>query len=185
MAASALVMARAGGAPEGLVSLLGAEAAGRLEELLLATTVDWAAEAVGRDRVVVERGGSVAEAVRGVFERLGGPVLIVGTAVPRLSRAHAAGALADMEAGADASFGPALDGSYYLLALREPREELLALAPEDWAGPAVMAKSLQVAGELELDIGLLRTERTLDAPEDVAAFLADPLTPEPIRAALT
>ena len=185
MAPSALVMARAGGAPEGLVSLLGAEAAARLEEVLLEVTVAWAAEAVGGDRVVVERGGVVATAARGVFERFGGgPVLVVGTTVPRLTRAHAAGALADMEAGADASFGPALDGAYYLLALREPREELLATAPEDWAGPTVMAKSLRVAAELELDIGLLRTERTLEGPEDVAAFLADPLLPAGIRAAL-
>jgi len=205
--AAALVMARApvaGACKTRLEPLLGPEGCARLQAVLIDVAMAWAAEAVGPGRVllaldgaagwghtpacVAQPAGSLGERITAgvteAFARFGGPLLVIGTDMPRLGRAHAAAALADMDAGADASFGPALDGGYYLLALREPRAELLALAPQDWGGPTVLAKTLRIAAELELDIGLLRTERDLDTPVDAAAFLADPLTPVAVRAAL-
>ena len=56
--------------------------------------------------------------------------------------------------------------------LAAPRAELLAGSP------------FAVAREHGLEVGLLRHERALRGPGDVAACLADPLTPADVRAAL-
>ena len=93
-------------------------------------------------------------------------------------------ALADLEAGGDASFGPTMDGGWYLVALASPRVELFDLAVEVWDGPVVMARTLEVAQRLQLEIGLLRMERALRSPGDLAAMVADPLSPSDVFASL-
>ncbi|MEA2142428.1 MAG: uncharacterized protein QOI64_858, partial [Solirubrobacteraceae bacterium] len=79
-----------------------------------------------------------------------------------------------------ASFGPNMDGGWYLAALAAPRLELFDLASEVWDGPVVMARTLEVAQRLDIEVGLLRMERRLETAVDAAAFLADPLTPTDI-----
>ena len=106
-------------------------------------------------------------------EHLGpGPLLLLAAVCPRLGAAHVATALDDLAAGCDAAYGPTLDGDWYLAGLAAPRRELLAGSP------------FAVAREHGLEVGLLRHERALRGPGDVAAFLADPLTPADVRAAL-
>ena len=51
-----------------------------------------------------------ARDVGGARGAVRGPLLLAGTACPRLGAAHAAAALADLEAGCDLVFGPTLDG---------------------------------------------------------------------------
>lgn len=167
--------------------------AGRLDEVLIRRTVAWAVEhAPGRTLVAAEppeavegllaRGaeavalGPLGASVRAAFERLGGPLMVVTTRVPRLGPSHAAAALLDLREGADASFGPTQDGGWYLAALAAWRPQL---AFEDELAP--MLEAAHAAG---LEVGLLRMERALNSPKDAAAMLADPLLPAEIRSAL-
>lgn len=204
--AAAVVLARAPGAEgvlEGLAGVLDAAAREDLQATLVRRAAAWAREVAGDHvRVAVEpaaraaevaellgaeivvepqlggdRGGRIAATVQAAFDRWGGPVLIAGTDVPRLTAAHAAAALADLEAGGDATFGPSMDGGWYLAALAAPRAELFDLAAEVWDGPVVMARTLEVAQRLGLEVGLLRMERALRTAGDVVAVRADPLSP--------
>jgi glycosyltransferase A (GT-A) superfamily protein (DUF2064 family) len=202
---AALVLARAPGAPgvlDGLAGALHPAARAALQQTLVRRAISWAADVAGPHALVavepgdsvdevaalagrvavmaqpdLPRGARIAALVQTAFDRFGGPVLMAGTDVPRLSSAHAAMALGDLEGGGDASFGPSMDGGWYLAALREPRLELFDLAAEVWDGPVVMARMLEVAQRLGLEIGLLRMERALRSPPDLAALQADPLSP--------
>jgi glycosyltransferase A (GT-A) superfamily protein (DUF2064 family) len=77
-----------------------------------------------------------------------------------------------------------MDGGWYLAALAEPRLELFDLAAEVWDGPVVMARMLEAAQRLGLEVGLLRMERALRRPGDLVAMAADPLTPPDVFATL-
>lgn len=112
--------------------------------------------------------------------RATGRLFVVSSGVPRLSAAHFAAAVLDLDGGADVSFGSALDGGAYLVAMRSPRPSLLerVLAEPD---PSGLARALAAAGEAGLEVGLLRMERRLRDPADAAAMLADPLLPAEVR----
>jgi len=153
-AATALVVA---GAPPGG---LGARAAA-VREVLLARTLA-VARAVA-DRVEVMDAAEVAGP---------GPLVVLPAICPRLGPGHVAAALADLAAGCDAAYGPTLEGDWYLAALAAPRAGLLTGSP------------FAVAREHDVEVGLLRHERALRTPADAAAYLADPLTPADVRAAL-
>jgi glycosyltransferase A (GT-A) superfamily protein (DUF2064 family) len=111
-----------------------------------------------------------------------GPLLVAGAGCPRLGPAHAAAALADLDAGCDVVFGATLTGGWYLAGLRAPRPELLAVA--DLRGGGIGAV-LGRARELGAEVGLLRHERVLATPGDAAALAADPLVDAELRAALS
>jgi uncharacterized protein len=77
-------------------------------------------------------------------------------------------ALAEREAEADAAastsadavFGPAADGGYYLLALRAPQPVLFNAIP--WSSAETLAVSCARAREAGLRIQLLATEHDVD-----------------------
>jgi glycosyltransferase A (GT-A) superfamily protein (DUF2064 family) len=197
----------------GLEPLLGPEGCARLQEVLVRRAAAWAAEvAPGRafmaaapppagssgdlvalapaDTVVfpqtgAHRGERLVVAVQEAFERAGpGPLLVAGTGVPRLSAAHAAAALADLAEGCDATFGPALDGGFYLAGLAGPHAAMFTLPADVWEGTDLLSGVLSRAREHALELGLLRYERELRAPLDVHALLADPLAPADVVAVL-
>ena len=64
--------------------------------------------------------------------------------MPLLTRAHAREAEAVLRGGADVTFGPALDGGYWMVGLSRPSPDLFDLGG-DWGGPAVLARSLERA----------------------------------------
>lgn len=211
---TALVLADApvpGECLPGLEPLLGPDGCARLQAVLVRRAAAWAAEvAPGRafvgasgdgslravadlvpEGVIVfaqrggHRGERLIDAVEEAFVRAGtGPLLVAGTAVPRLSAAHAAAALADIAEGCHATFGPALDGGFYLAGLSGPRAGVFALPPEEWDAPGLLNTVLARAREFELELGLLRYERELRRPLDVSALLADPLAPPDVVAVL-
>jgi hypothetical protein len=179
----------------GLAPRLDAAARRRLQLLLIARAVGWAAGATRGDRrvLLVLEGGAADDAAvvaalpagvqvvaAGAPARLPGPVLLAGAAWPRVGPEHAAAAWADLDAGAAAVYGPALDGGAYLLALAEPPPGPLALP----AGPGGLGRAMEAARMRGEEIGLLRHERALADVEDLAAFMADPRLAPELRAAL-
>jgi uncharacterized protein len=187
--------------------LLGPEGCARLQAALVARAAAWAAD-VGDAYVVFtpddareemaalapgatllpqvdgSLGDRLAGAFRAVFAEHDGPAVLVGVDTPQLSRAHADAALDDLRDGIDVTVGPAADGGYYLIGVREPNDGLFDLPAELWGGSEVLVRTLEAAGRAGLSVAMLRSERDLDDEADARALLADPLTPPDIVAAL-
>lgn len=213
MSAAALVMARApvpGRCKTRLEPLLGPEGCARLQAGLVRRAAQWAAEVAPGNawvafdppdahdalRALVPEGVHLFPQVEGdlgrrlaaanerVFAECGGPVLTIGVDVPRLSASHASAALSDLEDECDVTLGPALDGGYYLIGLRENRPSLFDLPTEAWGGPEVWTLTIAAAEAAGLRLGLLRAERDLDTPADARALLADPALPADVAGLL-
>jgi glycosyltransferase A (GT-A) superfamily protein (DUF2064 family) len=128
--------------------------------------------------------GRLADGAARVFARGPGPLLIVWPDLPRLRRCHAEAAIDDLAAGCDVVLGPVFDGGFYLVAIQRPMSKLFELPESTWRGADAMSLALAAAGEVGLEIGLLRVERALHRPADVRAALADPTLPDAIARAL-
>jgi uncharacterized protein len=209
VSAAVLVIARAptpGAAKRELEPLIGARRCVALQALLIRRAAAWAAAtAPGAVHFAVEgsldavrdllppgavvfaqQGSDQAEVLAAAIARVGrAPLLIAGTDCPRLGASHAAAALGDLAAGCAVVIGATLEGGWYLAGLREPRPELLAVAPEAWQREGGIGLVLQRAAEFGAEVGMLRHERLLVTPADAAALLADPLLPAELRAALS
>jgi uncharacterized protein len=70
-----------------------------------------------------------------------GPLVIVGSDIPSLTPAHIASAFR-LLGGADAVFGPALDGGYWLIGLRRRPRLLRPFAHVRWSGPHALKDTL-------------------------------------------
>jgi uncharacterized protein len=210
-APAALVLARAPSAPHvnaPLEPLLGARRAAALQALLIRRAAAWAAAAAPAAAFVAvepaaaieevaalvpagvsvfaQEGADHSDVLAAAIRRIGrGPLLIVRAGCPLLAPAHAAAALDDLAAGCDVAIGTTLEGGWYLVGLREPRPELLTVAPEASQRGGGIGLVLARARELRAEVGMLRQERLLVTPADAAALLADPLLPGDLRAALS
>lgn len=210
MRAATIVIAdapRPGLCKKPLEPLLGPDGCARLQAALIARAAAWAAAAGdpyvafapadARDEIaalapgatlVPQIDGSLGErlaaAVREVLAAHPGPALLVGVDTPQLGARHAAAALDDLRDGIDVTVGPASNGGYYLIGLREPNDAVFALPATAWGGPRVLTQTLEAANAAGLVVGTLRAERNLDDERDARAHLADPLTPPEIAAAL-
>jgi uncharacterized protein len=70
-----------------------------------------------------------------------GPLIIVGTDIPGLSRAHIATAFR-LLGRCDAVFGPALDGGYWLVGLRRRPHLIRPFRQVRWSGPQALRDTL-------------------------------------------
>ncbi len=177
----------------GLVEQLGPERARRLDELLL-TRAKAAVSAVGSSAqqplapaAETDATESLGVVVGRVWtgDRTAGPLVVLWPDLPRWRPAHLEAALSDLADGCDLSLGPVFDGGFYLLALARPLPGLLDLPAESWRRPDAMAMTLAVAAKGDVAAGLLRAERALRTPADVAALIADPLTDKELRISLS
>lgn len=114
--------------------------------------------------IVPQRGDGLAErignAVSDAHAARGGPVLVVGMDTPQISPADLSAAAAAFDAGCDAVLGPAADGGFWLLGLRQPDMSLLAGVPMSTARTgAVQLERLRSAG---LDVHVLDTLTDVD-----------------------
>lgn len=113
-------------------------------------------------------------------------VAAVGSDYPELTVARVEESFAALAAGAEVVLGPALDGGYYLIAVR--REALSARLFDDvpWSTDAVLARTLERCAELGLAVRLLAPASDVDTPADLdrlVAALRDPATPRCPRTA--
>ena len=209
--AAAIVIAKAprpGLCKTRLEPLLGADGCAALQAALIRRATAWAA-AVGTPYVaftpgdareemaalapagtrLVEQaagdlGDRLAAAIGAVLDEHGGPAVLIGVDTPQIAPEVGRQAIEDLRSGVDVTFGPAADGGYYLVGMREPHPEVFDLPTEKWGGPEVFELSLAAAHEAGLSLAMLRAERDLDDEEDARAMLADPLTPPEIAALL-
>jgi uncharacterized protein len=203
-----LVMAKAprpGFVKTRLAPLLGDEGCARVQSWLIRHAARWADES-GDAHVAVAPAGAEEEVrplvpsgvtllpqadgdlgmrLSAATEQVRGPVLVIGTDCPVLGPEHAEEAAAALADGADACLGPASDGGYWLVGLARPAPALFDIGAERWGGPEVLARTLQCAEHAGLRVTLLREERDLDDPGDVAPVLADPRTPPELAALLS
>ncbi|HEX5496463.1 MAG TPA: TIGR04282 family arsenosugar biosynthesis glycosyltransferase [Mycobacteriales bacterium] len=142
----------------------------------------------GRVSLLPQRGNHLGQrltaASTDVLARSPGPLVVLGTDTPTLTADGLTGAFAGLTGGADVVLGPAVDGGYYLIGMRQPDAALFDIDPALWGGASVLAATLAQAARRGLDVQLLPPLRDLDTPGDACALLDDPLLPAPVAALL-
>lgn len=113
--------------------------------------------------VIGQRGDGLDERLAAAFEDVGGPAVLVGMDTP-----HAGVDLVERavdllcRAGVDAVLGPAHDGGYWLIGLREPRRELFVGVP--------MSSDRTGAVQLERLVAEGQAVALTDALDDIDTF---------------
>ncbi len=123
--------------------------------------------------IVAQRSGEFAERLAGAVEDVGAPLLIVGMDTPQLTGELLDAALTALdEQGVDACIGPALDGGYWAIGLRDTVDGVFEDVP--------MSSSETCAAQRERleELGLRYTElpalRDVDTFEDARAIAREP-----------
>ena len=113
--------------------------------------------------VIPQRGDGLAARLAAAFADAGGPAFLVGMDTPQVTPAQLAEGVRAV-AGADAAFGPAIDGGYWSIGLREPDPAVFAGIPMSRAHTGAAQRARLAA------LGL----RTVDLPplRDVDDFAA-------------
>lgn len=96
-------------------------------------------------------------------------VLVVGADCPDLSAELLATAL-DLLETKDLVLGPAMDGGYYLIGLRQMKPDLFL--DIKWGTNSVLNSTLARAARLGLSVGLLAVLSDIDRPQDLAVLPA-------------
>jgi glycosyltransferase A (GT-A) superfamily protein (DUF2064 family) len=115
--------------------------------------------------VVPQASGELDERLATAFDAVDGPAVLIGMDTPQLRAADLAPAF---EGDEDAWFGPADDGGFWALGLREPRGDLIRGVPmsRDDTG------ALQLARLKGLRVGMLRELTDVDTYDDALRVAA-------------
>lgn len=110
-------------------------------------------------------GQRLSAAMAASFQREHSKVIVIGSDCPDLSRAHLNEAFLALEQHA-VVIGPATDGGYYLLGLRDQ------VAPElfqdiEWGSEKVLQQTLDRAKAAALSVALLGPLQDVDLPSDL------------------
>lgn len=116
-------------------------------------------------------GARLSGAVIAAFRAGAAPVLAVGSDLPGLTPEILRGAVEALQ-HSDVVLGPASDGGYYLLGMREPRPELFA--DIQWGSAIVAEQTLAAARRLGASVAQLPALDDVDRPEDLHALRDDP-----------
>lgn len=133
-----------------------------------AEALEWAAHAA-RCQPEGDLGERMTTAFAAAFAAGAGRVAIIGTDCPGLRASHLTQAFEALET-ADVVLGPATDGGYYLLGLRQPQPELFQ--NKTWSTDSVLTDTLADARRLGLRVALLPALRDVDNADDLAAWNA-------------
>ncbi len=99
-------------------------------------------------------------------------VAAVGSDHPELPLETVEEAFECLESGADAVFGPAEDGGYYLVGLRSANLKRELFEGVTWSTGEVLAQSLERCRRLGLEVALLATGHDVDVAEDLRRLAA-------------
>jgi rSAM/selenodomain-associated transferase 1 len=119
--------------------------------------------------VIPQRGDGLAERLAHAFADAGGPALLVGMDTPQVTGLQLRTGLTALDA-ADAVFGPALDGGFWAIGLREPDPAVFARVPMSrvYTG-AIQRARLAALGLRTVDLPALRDVDDIAAARAVAA----------------
>lgn len=119
--------------------------------------------------VIPQRGKGLAERLAAAFADAGGPALLVGMDTPQVAPGVLADGLAALDR-ADAAFGPAVDGGYWAIGLRDPDPAVFARVPMSrvFTG-AIQRARLAALGLRTVDLPALRDVDDIAAARAVAA----------------
>ena len=113
-------------------------------------------------------GARLARATREAFAAGARRVAVIGSDCPRVTAEDIKSAWAAL-AQHDVVLGPAMDGGYWLVALRAPEPRLFA--DITWSTGAVLEQTLAQARAAGLSVKLLRELSDVDTPKDWERFL--------------
>ncbi|MCI0636610.1 MAG: DUF2064 domain-containing protein, partial [Actinobacteria bacterium] len=100
-----------------------------------------------------------------------GATAIVSSDVPGLPRGCVGAAFTALEGGADVVLGPATDGGYWLVAMRDAHDEPFRDIP--WSTPAVLAVTRERCRAAQLRVVELEPWRDVDTPVDLELVMRD------------
>ena len=120
------------------------------------------------DQVGDDLGARMQQAFDTLFAKGYQRVFIVGTDVPSLPLDHYKQTMALLDTH-DIVLGPAMDGGYYLIGLKQPRPELFADIA--WSTDRVLATTQEKAASLGLKVALLPSWRDVDTIDDLQALI--------------
>jgi uncharacterized protein len=126
----------------------------------------WTAAAQGAGDLGERLARAFSDALKNGVSR----VVIIGSDCPWLGAADIQEAWSELETH-DVVLGPARDGGYWLIGLREPLPELFAGIA--WSTPDVLKQTLERARTRELRVRMLRELRDVDTLEDWEIFSRD------------
>lgn len=92
-------------------------------------------------------------------------VILIGSDCPDLDEDYLEHALQAMYSGVDVVIGPAVDGGYVLLGLRQ--SDPVLFAGVEWGSPRVLQQTIERIRSLDLDYLLLHPLSDIDRPEDL------------------
>ena len=135
--------------------------------ILCAETGDELRRVVGPDvELEAQEGLGLADALR-LGIRRHAPVALVSGDVPGLPPDSLARSFAALDDGADVVLGPATDGGYWLVAMREPHEAPFERIP--WSTPAVLETTLARCADAGLRVELVDRWPDLDTAADLVS----------------
>ena len=136
------------------------------------------AEELGRivpqgTRLLLQEGRGLADALRlGMARHVAtGPVALVSSDIPGVPPGSLRRAFAALDDGADVVLGPALDGGYWLIAMRDFADAPFRSIP--WATPAVLAVTRRRCEQAGLAVEELEPWRDVHTEVDLAFLLQE------------
>ncbi len=119
----------------------------------------------------IQQGNDLGERMKNalavLFNKGYSKIVIIGTDCPELSREIISDAFKSLEEQ-DIVIGPAHDGGYYLLGMKQLHATLFENI--NWSTNTVLAETLVKCEALQMDYALLRTLRDIDRSEDLKYF---------------
>ena len=113
-------------------------------------------------------GERMAHAMEEAFARGARRAVIIGSDCPALSAGRIRSAFRELLQGADAVFGPATDGGFYLIGLSAPARSLFH--GMEWSAPTVLSAILSRCRNEGMTYALLPAESDVDTAEDLEAL---------------
>lgn len=117
-------------------------------------------------------GNRLYQAFLGNFQAGKGAVVAIGADCPELNKHHFEQAFRYLETH-DVVLGPAVDGGYYLIGLRQPHAGLFENIA--WGTDVVFEQTVAIAAQLNLSVATLEQLRDVDRPEDLEVLQKIPL----------
>lgn len=128
-----------------------------------------------RDQRGADLGARLEHAFAGMLRSPDDRAVILGADCPDLDAARIGEAFESL-ATRDLVLGPAHDGGYVLIGIARPAPALFRNVA--WSTPGVLARTLERAGALGLDVAQLAPLGDLDTPADLVRWLARAARPE-------